>query len=422
MSKLVSLGWNDEKAYFFSGGQYVRWDVASDTVDVGYPRPISSGWIGIFPDGIDAAAVWNNGKAYFFRGAEYSAYDIAADVVVDGYPRTIAENWPGVFPEGVDAVIVWGNGKAYFFRGDEYLSYDMAADTVDDGYPRPIRDGWVQPFDTGIDSAVVWNNGKAYFFRGDEYVRYDVATEMADEGYPQPISLGWPGARGERANPSRTSPTPHASEHGVHASVRDYFLAFTEPLEGRIYCMYLDIEGYVTTAVGNLIDTEGDACRLPWTTADGTRAAESEIRSEWRLVKGMTELARQGAGAAARATQLRLTDAAIDDLVLAKFDANTPVLRRAYADWDSWPADAQLGCHSILWTGSRFPDDKYWPRFNAAVKTRDWLTAADQSHINDEANPGVTARNTANHELFKNASRVDAQGLDITALVYRHQR
>jgi hypothetical protein len=198
MSKLVSLGWNDEKAYFFSGDQYVRWDIASDTVDAGYPRPISSGWIGIFADGIDAAAVWNNGKAYFFRGAEYSAYDIVADVVVDGYPRPIAENWPGVFPEGVDAVIAWGNGKAYFFRGDEYLSYDMATDTVDDGYPRPIQDGWIQPFDTGIDSAVVWNNGKAYFFRGDEYVRYDVATEMADEGYPQPISLGWPGARGER--------------------------------------------------------------------------------------------------------------------------------------------------------------------------------------------------------------------------------
>ena len=100
MSKLVSLGWNDEKAYFFSGGQYVRWDVASDTVDVGYPQPISFGWTGIFADGIDAAAVWNNGKAYFFRGAEYSAYDIEADVIVDGYPRRIAGELARRLPGG----------------------------------------------------------------------------------------------------------------------------------------------------------------------------------------------------------------------------------------------------------------------------------------------------------------------------------
>jgi hypothetical protein len=409
MAKLVALMWSAEKAYFFSGPRYVRWDVASDTADAGYPMPISAGWRGIFADGIDAAVVWPNGRAYFFRGGEYIAYDVESESVLDGYPRSIAENWRGVFPDGVDAIILWGNGKAYFFRGDEYTAYDVVADTADAGYPRPIRDGWDLPFDTGVDSAVVWNNGKAYFFRGDQYVRYDVATELTDGGYPLPISSGWPGVRGR------------ASGHGVHASVRDYFLSFTEPLEGRIHWMYLDIAGLVTTAVGNLIDTESDACRLPWLRSDGSPATEPEIRAEWRLVKGMTELARAGAAAAERATRLRLDDAAIDDLVLAKFDANTPVLRRAYADWDSWPADAQLGCHSILWTGSRFPDDRYWPSFNRAARARDWATAAIQSHISDGANAGVTARNTANHRLFENAARVDADGLDITTLVFRHE-
>jgi hypothetical protein len=417
MSKLVSLSWDEEKAFFFSGSQYVRWDVPSDSADAGYPQPISSGWKGVFPDGVDAAAVWNNGRAYFFTGPDYCAYDIEADTAVEGYPRSIAENWPGVFPDGVDAVVVWNNGKAYFFRGEEYLSYDLAADRADDGYPRPIRDGWAQPFDTGIDSAVLWRNGKAYLFKGDDYVRYDLETETADEGYPQPIGSGWPGARGEG-----TSPAPDPAEHGVHPSVRDYFLRFTEPLEGRIHCMYLDILGLVTTAVGNLIDTEVDACRLPWSSADGTPATEAEIRAEWRLVKGTTELAQQGAHAAERVTTLRLTDAAIDDLVLAKFDANTLVLRRAYAEWDSWPADAQLGCHSMVWTGSHFPADSHWPRFNAAARARDWTSAADQSHLQDTANPGVTDRNTANRQLFLNAATVEAGGLDRTALIFRHRR
>ena len=413
MAELVALLWNEEKAYFFSGDQYVRWDVSSDAADSAYPQPISSGWKGVFPDGVDAAALWNNGKAYFFKGEEYTAFDVETNVALDGYPRPIADDWPGVFPDGVDAVVVWSNGKAYFFRGEEYLSYDMATDMVDEGDPRPIRDGWELPFDTGIDSAVLWNNGKAYFFKGDEYVRYDVETDLVDAHYPQPTSNGWPGARG-----AATTATP--GEHGCHASVRDYFLTFTEPLEGRIHCMYLDIRGLVTTAVGNLVDNEEDACRLPWTKPDGTPATQAEIHAEWRLVKGMTDLARQGAAAASRVTELRLTDAAIDTLVLSRFDANTQILRRTYADWDSWPADAQLGCHSMLWSGSFFPLDSHWPRFNAAARARDWVTAADRSRIQDQNHRGVTDRNTANHRLFLNAAAVDVNGIDTAALVYRH--
>ena len=208
--------------------------------------------------------------------------------------------------------------------------------------------------------------------------------------------------------------------HGCHDSVRASFPGFTEPFDGRSYCMYVDVRGLVTTAVGNLIDTEEDACRLSWTKDDGTAATEAEVRAEWRLVKGRTELARQGAGAAARATKLRLTDAGIDALVLSRFDANTQILRRTYAEWDSWPADAQLGCHSILWSGAFFPLDSHWPKFNSAARARDWVTAAEHSHDQDQHHRGVSERNTANHQLFLNAARVDLEGRDVAAL-YRYR-
>jgi len=198
--------------------------------------------------------------------------------------------------------------------------------------------------------------------------------------------------------------------HGCHDSVREYFLGFIEHFDGRSDCMYLDVRGQVTTAVGNLIDTEEDACRLSWTKDDGTAATEAEVRAEWRLVKGMT----------ARATKLRLTDAGIDELVLSRFDANTHILRRTYADWDSWPADAQLGCHSILWSGAFFPLDSHWPRFNSAARARDWVTAAEHSHVQDQQHRGVARRNAANHQLFLNAASVDAEGRDVTAL-YRYR-
>ena len=204
--------------------------------------------------------------------------------------------------------------------------------------------------------------------------------------------------------------------HGCHESVRDHFLTFTEAFEGRVPWMYLDTRGLVTTAVGNLIDSEEDACRLAWIRTDGRHATDAEVRAEWRRVKGMTELARRGAGAAADVTELRLTEADIDALVQCWFDANTRILRRTYTEWDSWPADAQLGCHSMLWSGAFFPLDSHWPRFNAAARARDWVAAAEQCHEQEWNNRCAIARNAANHELFLNAAMVEAEGLAVTEL------
>lgn len=420
MSKLVTLPWSDGKVYFFNGDSYVRWDVASDAVESGYPRQIDSGWRGVWSDGFDSAALWNNGKAYFFKDEEYLAYDVAADAVDDGYPKLIADNWPGLFTESIDAVVVWNNGKAYFFSGDEYLSYDVAADAVDEGYPKPISEGWAMPFDSDLDSVVLWNNGKAYVFSGSDYVRYDVGSDRADEGFPQPISSGWPGVLGEpvatqepASKPAPNGTSSAGSEYGVHASVRDSFMKFSVPLEGPINHMYVDVKGYVTTGVGNLIDTEVDACKLPWVHADSSTASADEVRAEWQLIKTTPGLPKGGANEARKLTKLHLTQQAIDDLVFGRFDANTKVLRRAYPEWDTWPADAQLGCHSILWAGAHFPDPKYWPSFTAAALARDWAAAADQSKLKDNAK-----RSAANAHLFNNAARVEAEGLDISVLLY----
>jgi hypothetical protein len=83
----------------------MRYDLATDKVDPGYPRAIQGSWNfpAPFTSGIDAAAVWNNGKAYFFKGKQYIRYDVATEVTDAGYPKPIAGNWPGVFTDGVDA-------------------------------------------------------------------------------------------------------------------------------------------------------------------------------------------------------------------------------------------------------------------------------------------------------------------------------
>ena len=51
---------------------------------------------------------WGNGRVYFFKANQYLRYDIAADTVDQDYPRPIAGNWPGLIealPGGVDAAL-----------------------------------------------------------------------------------------------------------------------------------------------------------------------------------------------------------------------------------------------------------------------------------------------------------------------------
>ncbi|MET9065601.1 hemopexin repeat-containing protein [Streptosporangium sandarakinum] len=161
-------------------------------------------WPGLAEAGFDqpdAAVNLEAGKIFFFRGPDYVRYDIAADHADPGYPLPIGDNWPGLraagFDANLDAAANWGNGKVYFFKGPNYLRYDIATDRADPGYPLPIGDNWpglrAAGFDANLDAAINWGNGKVYFFKGPNYLRYDIATDRADPGYPLPIAGNWPG-------------------------------------------------------------------------------------------------------------------------------------------------------------------------------------------------------------------------------------
>jgi hypothetical protein len=181
------------KLYFFSGGQYCRYDVKDDRVDFGYPLPIADHWPGLPPTGIDAAVNWADGFVYFFSGNQYYRFNTKFDRVDPGYPLPIVGKWPGLTLEVVDACINWGNGKAYFFRGGQYWRYDIKKDSVDSGYPLPIAGKWPGLTLDAVDGCINWGNGKTYFFRGTQYWCYDVKKDAVDPGYPRPISRGWPG-------------------------------------------------------------------------------------------------------------------------------------------------------------------------------------------------------------------------------------
>lgn len=97
----AAVNWNNGKVYFFKGSEYIRYDVAADRADWGYPLPISGHWPGLWSSGIDGASIFSGGsfstnKAYFFKGSEYIRYDISADRADPDYPRSIHGNWSGL--------------------------------------------------------------------------------------------------------------------------------------------------------------------------------------------------------------------------------------------------------------------------------------------------------------------------------------
>jgi hypothetical protein len=100
----AAVNWGNGKVYFFRAAQYVRYDVSSDKVDEGYPLPIAGNWPGMaeagFADHIDAVLPWDGGKVYFFREDQYVRYDVASDKVDDGYPLSIADQWSGMAEAG----------------------------------------------------------------------------------------------------------------------------------------------------------------------------------------------------------------------------------------------------------------------------------------------------------------------------------
>ncbi|WP_431035280.1 hemopexin repeat-containing protein [Streptomyces sp. P6-2-1] len=88
---------NPKIVWFFKDDQYVRYDVADNKLLAG-PKTIAGNWHGL-PDSfnrrIDAAIphATNRDKVYLFKDDQYVRYDLAADRADSGYPLAIRGNW-----------------------------------------------------------------------------------------------------------------------------------------------------------------------------------------------------------------------------------------------------------------------------------------------------------------------------------------
>jgi len=155
------------KVYFFKGHRYIRYDRIDNGIDTGFPIDIENpaipnqGWPGFraaTPDGrfatkIDAAI--NNlgdGSVYFFSGDQYLEYDIKDDRVVAARPidpQIPGRGWPGFKNLGFDRS---PTGPTDLYLGDirtDPFPWDPKIEIWLPGEPKPNMKA---PFSSPTDS------------------------------------------------------------------------------------------------------------------------------------------------------------------------------------------------------------------------------------------------------------------------------
>ncbi len=143
-----------EKAYLFSGDEYLRIDLATRKMDEGYPVKVTSGWKGVFPKDIDAAFARRE-KVYFFKGSFVIRFDTDNDKIDPGYPKLISSLSKTFFKKDIDAIFNFSDNRIYVFKGSQYLRYNPSKSAVDPHYPKAISEStWSGVWPSGIDSAI----------------------------------------------------------------------------------------------------------------------------------------------------------------------------------------------------------------------------------------------------------------------------
>lgn len=181
----------------------------------------------------------------------------------------------------------------------------------------------------------------------------------------------------------------------------DRALALIGPSEGNISHLYLDVNGFVTVGIGNMLPDAESACALRF-VRNGKPTEEvdnAEITNGWIRVRQ----AQKGfvASSYRPLTDFHLPEQEIARLFRRRVDEFVAQLTHYFPLFGDFPPTAQLGILDMAFNlGSRALATK-WPHFSYAVQTQNWPAAAEhcrrpQSH---------DARNAAVKELFLTAAR-----------------
>lgn len=161
------------KFYFFTDKRYFKYDKNNGLEKIANTKPV---WKGI-PDNFDAVFVNTiNNKAYFFKGSKYNRWNFQKNSL-DNQEHYISSYWKGV-PSNIDAVTNHTNGKIYFFKDDKYYRYDSKLKKVDK--VDLIRKNW-KGVPNDVAAAFLHESGKVYFFKDDKFYLFNIKSNKVEK-------------------------------------------------------------------------------------------------------------------------------------------------------------------------------------------------------------------------------------------------
>lgn len=149
--------------------------------------------------------------------------------------------------------------------------------------------------------------------------------------------------------------------------------------EGSISHMYLDTVGKVTVGVGNMIPNAATAQQLRFVLRNTRQAASpQQIRAEFDTIS------KQPKGKVASTykihTTMDLPQSEITRLMRDRIESLRRELKNPFPSFDSYPITVQFALVDMAFNlGLKGLVDKF-PKFNKAVLSNDWQTAAKESN------------------------------------------
>jgi hypothetical protein len=206
-------------------------------------------------------------------------------------------------------------------------------------------------------------------------------------------------------------------------SVAEAFPRVTRPLEGCVLWPYLDVFGIPTEGYGCAEQNLAAFVAVDWTRADGQPITDNYKVAQYSAIKAQPKAL--NFNRYKNATALRLTQDAADALLDSRANEFASYMAAHYfADWDTWPADAQLAWMLIAWAcGPGCPTE--FKTACALAEHRQWDAMRKWAKINPGKpgtagwNPGVVPRNAQIDLCLANAAAIDnADGYATPALYW----